>query len=149
DIKLLVRALRLLLDDSRDIVTARGMMATELQRSESQSQRRGIDASPGGPANTAPSSPPTTDMKAATKEPLRTPAGDAKTADRTADRASFSLSDGDITPLPPTLQPTATPSESSAPNTVSETKPAVDATCSGNLDPQAIARVTKELARYI
>ncbi len=121
DVKILVRALRTLLGDPKDIVSgSRGLKTTTVWQSELQAL-----------------------LKAE-----RSLAGNAMPADAGNSVEGESGPGRGATQTPATAQPAGV-APSSAPRTPSEMKSTADAMCSGNLDPAAIARITKELAQYI
>ena len=122
DIKILVRALRTLLGDPRDIVAGSRSHATTTTISKSELQAR---------------------LKA-----VPPPVEDARKADAPGRGESASGPSSDIT-QPTPVQATSTPVSGPLPGTTSETKFATDLGCSGKLDPAAMARIIKELAQYI
>jgi TIR domain len=122
DIKILVRALRALLGDPRDIV-------------------------PGGRNH-----PTTAISTLEIKELLKTarpPGRDTRDADTAKEGETWSGPTGDIARTSHTPRPTSKPAIAPPTGTVAETKSELDSVCGGKLDPAAIARITRELAQYI
>lgn len=139
DIKLLIRSLRVLLGDSRDIVTARGVRASPDSALFGNSKPRGA----GGPSAS------TKDFKATPGEASDPLAGGAQSADTSGTSPGFARLNSMMIQAQPALQPSSSPSGIAAANSATVTKPAADAPCSGKLDPEAVARITMELTDYI
>jgi len=122
DVKVLVRALRSLLGDPRDIVPGKRTYPSEIySQSELKSQLR-------------------------VRHP---PAGEAAEADAANRSQTVPVPSGAVAEARIAAQPTSSQLGSPPTEKVPVASPTVDSPCGGSVDLETIARITRELAQYI
>ena len=151
DIKLLIRALRMLLSDSRDIVPARGVRASTFSHLAHPTLRKHIDPADGvteaPAAGVTPHSTGDTGDASAGPPPVQVSSDHDASASRSD--AAGGRPDGDVTPVPPELRLTPLVPGMVVVTPTPAAKPASVSPCSGEINPDAIARIALELADYI
>jgi TIR domain len=139
DIKLLIRSLRSLLGDSRDVLAARGIKASADVTFVPMAKYWGITDS----------SPDTTAYKL-TPDLLWDPrAGGARNAGAPGAGAGGAHPHSDMNQVPAASRPPNLPPGIANSSPTAEAKPAADCGCAGGLDPAVLARITMELTHYI